>query len=253
MTAPAIRRTGGARRDFPDPQPGAGRAALYVRVSTEEQAREGVSLDAQEARLRAYAAAQGFAEVTLYRDEGVSGSKPLGDRPEGAALLAEIAAGAVQHVLALKLDRLFRDTIDCLESVRAWDRGGVAMHLVDLGGQSVHTGSAIGRFFLTAMAGIAELERNLIAERTSAALRHKIAKGERVGAPPYGFAAIGDGTAWVPVPEEQAVLERIRRQRARKLPYASIADRLNSEEVPTKKGARWHAATVQQLLARAQF
>ena len=233
-----------------EPQPA--RAALYVRVSTEEQAREGVSLDAQEARLRAYAVAQGFESVTLYRDEGVSGSKALGNRPEGTAMLAAIAAGEVQHVLAFKLDRLFRDAVNCLETVRAWDRGGIAMHLVDMGGQAVNTASAVGRFFLGMLAGVAELERNLIAERTSTALRFKISKGERVGAPPYGFAAIGDGVEWVPVAEEQAVLERIRRLRARRCTYAAIAGRLTREGVPTKRGGAWHAGTVRQVARRTE-
>ena len=69
-------------------------------------------------------------------------------------------------------------------------RDGIAMHVFDLGGQAVDTGLAAGRFFLCMLAGVAQLERNLIAERTSTALRHKIARGERVGAPPYGYAAV---------------------------------------------------------------
>lgn len=235
-------------RDFP----ATATAALYLRVSTEEQAREGVSLDAQESRLRAYAEAQGLEVVAVYRDEGVSGAKPLNERPEGAAMLAALEVGAVRHVLAYKLDRLFRDAVDCLRTCRGWDDDGVAMHLVDLGGQAVNTGSAIGRFFLGMLAGVAELERNLIAERTSAALRHKVAKGERVGAPPYGYAATGEGTAWVPVPEEQRVLALIRDLRgdgAR--PLASVADVLNSRGIPTKRGGRWHAASVRGALRTA--
>jgi len=152
-------------------------AALYLRVSTEEQAREGVSLDAQEARVLADAAAHGLDVNVTYRDSGVSGSVPLGERPQGAELLAALDRGEVQHVLAFKLDRLFRDLVDCLRTVRQWDDAGTAMHLVDLGGQAVNTGSAVGRFFLGMLAGVAELERNLIAERTSAALRHKVARG----------------------------------------------------------------------------
>lgn len=226
-------------------------AALYLRVSTEEQAREGVSLDAQEARLIAYAAAQGLDVKVTYRDSGVSGSVPLGERPAGAELLAALDRGEVQHVLAFKLDRLFRDAVDCLRTVRQWDDAGTAMHLVDLGGQAVNTGSAVGRFFLGMLAGVAELERNLIAERTSAALRHKVARGERVGAPPYGYAATGEGTAWVPVPEEQAVLVRIRELWAGgRKSLAAVADRLNTDGVRTKRGARWHAATVRAVVRR---
>lgn len=254
MTAPARpasaprRRRRRARSVGADAAPRA--AALYVRVSTEEQVREGVSLAAQEERLRAYAALQGFADARLFRDEGVSAAKPLAERPAGAALLAALSAGEVGHVVALKLDRLFRDTVDCLGTVREWDRTGVAMHLVDLGGQSVHTGSALGRFFLTAMAGIAELERNLIGERTSAALRHKIARGERVGAPPYGYAASDAGTVWVPVPDEQRIIRRVRSLRAKGLSWASIAAALNRERVPSKRRRTWCASTVRGVALR---
>src|SRR5262245_57091471 len=97
---------------------GGSRAVAYVRVSTEEQAREGVSLDAQEARLRAYCAAAGLELVTLVREEGVSGSIPLAERPGGAELLRHLAEQNVAHVLALKLDRLFRDAADCLSQSR---------------------------------------------------------------------------------------------------------------------------------------
>src|SRR6266576_5058844 len=72
----------------------------------------------------------------------------------------------------MKLDRLFRDAEDALRQTKAWDRTGISLHLVDIGGQSMNTGSAMGRMFLTLMAGFAELERNLIAERTTAVLAH---------------------------------------------------------------------------------
>lgn len=256
MTAPAATTANSSRRSrarrevtFGDIPAKVTAAALYLRVSTEEQAREGVSLEAQEARLRAYAAAHGLEVGVVLCDSGVSGSVPLGERPAGAALLAALAEGRVQHVLAFKLDRLFRDAVDCLKTCRHWDDAGVAMHLVDLGGQAVNTGSAVGRFFLGMLAGVAELERNLIAERTSAALRHKVARGERVGAPPYGYAALGDGTAWTPVPEEQRVLGLIRELRGDgRRSLASVADALNRDGIPAKRGGRWHAASVRAAL-----
>src|SRR5258705_142417 len=106
------------------------RAAIYTRVSTDEQAREGVSLQAQEARGRAYCQLNGLAIENVYRDEAVSGSKPLAERPQGARLCTDLAGGSVRHVIALKLDRLFRDAIDCLEMSRDWEVAGVAMHLI---------------------------------------------------------------------------------------------------------------------------
>src|SRR5687768_17097216 len=91
----------------------------YVRVSTQEQAAHGISLDAQEARLRAYAALRGVDLVAVVIDAGVSAGKyRLEAREGGARILAAIKARTVRHVIALKLDRLFRNTIDCLTTVQ---------------------------------------------------------------------------------------------------------------------------------------
>lgn len=71
------------------------------------------------------------------------------------------------------LDRLFRDAADALVQTRAWDRAGVALHVVDMGGTSLNTASAVGRMFLTMTAAFAELERSLVSERTSAAMQQR--------------------------------------------------------------------------------
>ena len=149
------------------------RAVCYIRVSTQEQANTGVSLAPQEERLRAYCTMQGLEVAAVVREEGVSGSKPLGSRPGGAEVLRMVARREVSHVVALKLDRLFRNAADALAQTEAWDKAGVGLHLVDMGGQSLNTSSAMGRMMLTMMAGFAEFERALIAERTASALAHK--------------------------------------------------------------------------------
>ena len=126
----------------------------YTRVSTEEQVKEGVSLDAQDERLRAYATAQNIDLVDIIREEGVSGTIPLANRPGGAGLLQMVGKGRkIQHVIALKLDRLFRDASDCLMQTKVWDKAGIGLHLLDMGGQSINTASAMGRMFLTMSAG----------------------------------------------------------------------------------------------------
>src|SRR4051794_36895950 len=86
----------------------------YIRVSTSEQANEGVSLAAQEERILAYCTLQGFALTRLFREEGISGAIPLIDRPAGRQMLKELSKAKSAHVIALKLDRLFRDASDCL-------------------------------------------------------------------------------------------------------------------------------------------
>ncbi|MBI1744426.1 recombinase family protein [Candidatus Acetothermia bacterium] len=158
----------------------------YTRVSTEEQAREGLSLPAQVERIRAYCSAQGIRLSKILSDEGVSAAKPLAKRPAGAKLLEAISARDADTVVAIKLDRLFRDAVDCLATVKTWDEQGIALHLLDLGGSAFNSASALGRFFLTVMAGAAEMERNLISERTKGALTYKRSKGEWLGAAPFG-------------------------------------------------------------------
>jgi site-specific DNA recombinase len=221
-------------------------AALYIRVSTQEQATEGVSLEAQEERLRAYCAMRGLEVVAVIREEGVSGGKPLCTRPGGADLLSLAATGKAAHIVALKLDRLFRDAEDALHETKAWDKAGVALHLVDMGGQTVDTSSAMGRMILTMLAGFAEFERGVIRERTTTALRYKKAHGQVYGPTPYGFER--QGAALVEASEEQAVLVGIGECHQAGHSLRSIARDLTARNVPTKRGGVWKAATVRRLL-----
>jgi len=224
----------------------AGKAVGYVRVSTQEQATEGVSLDAQEQRIRAYCQLAGLELVGMIREEGVSGSVPLARRPAGVELARLVARREAAHVVAVKLDRLFRDAVDAMEQSRAWDRAGVALHLIDCGGQAIDTRSAVGRMFLTMLAACAELERNLTAERTAAALAHKKAKREAYSRTPYGFDRLG--SLLVENPAEQAVVERIRELHAGGESLRGIARTLDAGGVSTKRGGRWHPQTVAEIL-----
>jgi site-specific DNA recombinase len=227
-------------------------AAIYTRVSTDEQAREGVSLQAQEARGHAYCELHGLVVKRNYCDEAVSGSKPLAHRPQGSKLCADVAAGTVRHVVALKLDRLFRDAIDCLEVSRDWETAGVAMHLIDLGGQAVNSASAMGRFMITVLAGAAEMERNLIRERTRMALHHKRERGDRLGGTPLGFLG-APGAPLVVLHDEIAtvrVILRLRQRDPARWTFRAIAERLEREGHRTKRGGRWEAMTVKRVWDR---
>lgn len=222
------------------------RAVCYIRVSTEEQARGGVSLAAQEEKLLAYCQMTGLEPVAVIREEGVSGAKAMADRPGGGELLCLVGKKQVRHVVALKLDRLFRDAADALNQTRAWDKAGVALHLVDMGGQTLNTATAMGRFFLNVMAGFAELERNLIAERTGLALAHKKAHLEAYAPTPYGFDREGD--ALVANSQELKAVAQIQLWRRAGWSLRDIAGELTRQQVPTKRGGAWAAATVKRLL-----
>ena len=224
-------------------------AVLYIRVSTADQAEHGVSLDAQRERLSAYAVACGLDVVAVVREEGISGTIPLSDRPEGSRVAEMVSSGKVRHVIALKLDRLFRSAVDALATTAEWDKSGIALHLVDMGGTSLNTGSAMGRMMLTMMAGFAQFERDLTAERTTAALAHKKANGAAYSPTPFGKTREGD--ALLDNEEERGTIDRIRAWRGEGFSLRGIASRLNEEGVSTKQGRTWHASTVRYILNNA--
>lgn len=228
------------------------RAIGYVRVSTAEQANEGVSIDAQHAKLRAYAAFKDL-DLEILTDAGVSASRPLSERPEGSKVVSRTRpTGDVKIVVACKLDRLFRDAADCLAQTRRWDSAGVAIHFLDMG---VDTSTPMGRAFLTMAAAFAELERNLIAERTRTGLAQVRGEGGRIGRAPYGYERTGETDAhgrqtFRRVEAEHAILDRMRSLRGLGMSFAAIADCLNREDVPTKGGGRaWHGSTVNAILS----
>lgn len=225
------------------------RTVAYIRVSSEEQALEGLSLRAQEENIRAYAQARGLELVDVVSDPGVSGSRPLHRRDGGRQLVDAISSRKANTVVAVKLDRLFRNAGDCISVVEGWDRRGVALHLIDLGGEPVNTSSAFGRFFLLTLAGIAEMERTLVGERTRAALHSKRKRGEKLGGqPPFGFRA--DAGMLVPDDEEQRAIKVMEDLRSRGMSFREVAERLNASAVRAR-GRRWHPTTIQRVLRRS--
>ena len=225
------------------------KAVIYCRVSTAGQAEQGVSLEAQEERLRAYCQMQGLDIEAVLIEEGVSATKPLHARPMGSKLVEMVKNGTVQHVVALKLDRLFRSSVDALSVTSEWDKAGIALHLVDMGGQSINTASAMGRMMLTMMAGFAQFERDLISERTTAALQHKKAHDRVYGPVPFGKDRNGDELE--ANEEELSILEKIRLWRGQGLSYWKIAAKLNAFGIKGKSGGKWYAASVRYVLNNA--
>lgn len=201
----------------------------YARVSTDEQAAYGYGLGAQETKLREHARRVG-ADITIMRDEGASG-KTL-DRPALTRALQHIAAGEADGLVVAKLDRLTRSVIDFAMLLEWFTAAGALLVALDF---DLDTGTPSGRLVATIMAGVAEWERGVIAQRTREGLAAARAQGRRVGRP-----AVGDR------PE---VAERIRALRESGMTYQSICDRLNAEGVPTARGAGlWRPSAVQSAL-----
>lgn len=223
------------------------RLVAYCRVSTEEQANEGVSLGAQRARLEAWATAMGHELVDVVEDAGVS-AKSL-KRPGLRRALKMLRARTADGVLVAKVDRLTRSIRDLVELVERYFGSG-KFALVSVA-EAIDTSSAAGRMILNLLGVFAQWEREAIAERTREALRHKKANGARLGAVPLGFRRAGDG--FVVDQAEQDVLKRALELDAAGEKLSAIARTLKAEGHKTKRGGEWHLTTVRKLLARARL
>ena len=164
------------------------KAIGYVRVSTDRQAEQGVSLEAQEAKIRAISTVQSAELLDVIVDGGDSAKSP--NRPGLQRLLDLINAGKVDTVIVAKLDRLTRSVKDLCGLMELFEKCKVALVSVT---ESLDTGSAAGRLMTTIMGAVSQWERKAIGERTHDALRHRRGKGERGGNIEFGYRLSADG------------------------------------------------------------
>jgi site-specific DNA recombinase len=221
------------------------RAIGYVRVSTDKQADHGVSLEAQEAKIRAMAVVQGSEIVELIVDGGES-AKNL-NRPGMERLLSMVDAGRVQTVIIAKLDRLTRSVKDLAELLERFQRRGVSLVSV---AESLDTGSAAGRLVINIMTAVSQWEREAIGERTRDAMQHKKSNGQRVGNIAYGFRLGADGEHLEPEPQEQVVLSTIHDLRERRCTLRGIAAELNARGLSTRRASPWRMEHVARIVGR---
>ena len=218
----------------------------YARVSTDEQARDGVSLDQQVARIRAYATAKGLTILDVLVDDGVSG-KTL-ERPGLREIMQMCENGEIAHVVVLKLDRLTRNTRHLLSLTEdLFLARNVELHSVS---ESLDTSTPHGRFVLTLFGGLAQMEREQISERTRSAMAYKRQMRQPTSHPPLGFNANGSKERMVPVPDELAIVRRILESWRRGSSYGRIAVEMNTQGVKTKRRARWYPSTVRAIVQR---
>ncbi|MFO0754323.1 MAG: recombinase family protein [Thermodesulfovibrionales bacterium] len=218
------------------------KAAGYIRVSTSEQAMEGISLENQRAKITAYCALHDLELVEIIEDAGKSG-KNL-NREGVQDLLTKAKGKRIDAVIVYKLDRLSRKVLDTLTLIETFEKCGITFHSLN---EKIDTGTAMGRFFLNITASLAQMERDLISERTRDALQHKISNNERAGQVPYGWKLAEDGNTLLPVPEEQEVIAAIKKLHGRGMGYRAICRELEA----IGNGRKWHPQTVKNILKRA--
>lgn len=218
----------------------------YVRVSTENQATEGISLEAQQAKIQAWCLANDVELAGVFVDAGISG-KRADNRPELQNALAAVSK-AKGVLVVYSLSRLARSTKDTINIGERLDKAGA--DLVSLS-EKLDTTSAAGKMIFRMMAVLAEFERDQVSERTRTAMQHMKTESLRVGQIPFGSDLLEDGKTLVPNLQEQAVIAELEALRESGLSYQRIADDLNRKNVPTKEaGKTWKANTVRRILKR---
>ena len=219
------------------------KAVIYVRVSSKKQAEEGYSIDAQKTNCNAYSTIKGYDVVKMFIDDGVSAATHLWSRPAGQLMHKYILDHDIKHIIVIKMDRLFRDVQDLLPTIDELRVMEVDLHLLEYNGTTLDTSSAMGRFFLTVIGGIAELERAQISERTKVAMDHMKSQCKVFTGAIYGWDR--NGTDIVPNWHEQSMIDYMR-----DLFYGygfsgyQVAEFLDDIGETGKLGGKWRSSTV---------
>ncbi len=217
------------------------RVALYARVSTEDQAKEGFSLDAQRDRLAAFCRAQGWAVAKEYVDDGHSGRDVK--RPAYQAMMQERESW--DKVLVIKMDRIHRNSrnfMEMMDDLRRWGKDFVSAT------ESLDTSTAMGRFVMDIIQRIAQLESEQIGERVymGMAQKHKQGKGLLGFRRPYGYR-YAEGKLLVDW-KEAKVVQRIFREFCEGSSFQAIASGLNEDGVPSHRNRQWSKSGLRYML-----
>ena len=222
------------------------RAALYCRVSTDDQAKEGFSLDAQRRKLADFCAARGWDVAGVYIDDGYSARST--DRPAYERMLAERDRWDV--LLIIKMDRIHRNAKNfmlMMEDLATWDRQFASVQ------ENFDTSTAMGRFVMDIIQRIAQLESEQIGERVYMGMAQKAKKGKgSLGSPhPYGYRIV-EGRYVVDHREVETVRSIFRRYLAGES-LEKIARSLDEAGIPTKRGGSWRKQTIAAILANPLY
>jgi site-specific DNA recombinase len=228
----------------------------YVRVSTAEQAKKGISLKNQKMRIRRYAEDNELTIIEICEDSGISGSK-IENRPGMRQLIDLINDKKVEAVVSYKLDRLFRNASDAITTLNWLKEKKVAFHSIT---EKIDTTIPFGKFFVGITALYAEMERDVLSERIRDNLKMKKLRGEKTGGNvPYGYDSyikeyVKRDSKNVPLyaltenKQEQRRIRKMKKLRNRGMSFGAISDELNRLRYKTKTGKKWAAMTVKRII-----
>jgi site-specific DNA recombinase len=221
----------------------------YCRVSTIDQAREGISLETQEEKIKEYAKQRGVPIKAIYRDEGISGGNLLA-RPAMKQLILDVKAR--DYVVVLSISRLSRNLADGLEMEQKIRNKKAHLVVLDMG---IDTNTAVGRMIFQVMGATAEHERSATIERVSMNMGYLASIGKLRSKPQYGWKCGDNKIDFIQIPEEQAVIEKIRKLRHDHptLTAAAIARILDDDKAPLRRAKRWYPSAVSRIMERNEI
>ena len=218
-------------------------AGIYIRVSTEDQAREGFSLGEQEEKLRQLCKYKGFEIFKVYKDAGIS-VKNMKDRPAFQPMLEDMKAGKLNYIVAYKLDRVTRSVRDLEVLISTLEQYHCYL-ICDR--DDVNTSTANGRFFVRMLTVLSQLEIEIVSERTKFGLNGAIKAGHIPGKVPLGYYRDKDKTLKVDVTTKDIVL-RIFEMYLEGKSYQTISNILNDEKVLSPNNKKWCDSTIDRII-----
>lgn len=214
----------------------------YVRVSTEQQAKEGVSIDNQIERIKSYCDYKGYEFTEVIKDEGISGGKNR-EREGFVNILNRIEQNGCDAIVLYSLERISRDmlTLLCLE--RLLNEYDVELHTIE---GEIDTSTPDGYMSFAMRAFLGEMERRQVKYRTKKAMEYKKQRGEVVGSIPYGFAREGKDS--IPVEKEQEIIRIINQLYKQGKGIAAIARKLTKLNYKTRRNKEFSALQVRRII-----
>ena len=216
-------------------------AAVYIRVSTEDQAREGFSLGEQKGKLLQLCAFKGYEVFKVYEDAGIS-AKDMEHRPAFQEMLQDMRDGKINYIVAYKLDRVTRSVRDLEELILELEKYNCYL-VCDR--DDVNTSTANGRFFVRMLTVLSQLEIEIVSERTKFGLNGAIKSSHLPGPAPLGYKK--DGNKKTVVDETtKPVIERIFKMYLEGKSFQQIANYFKENNIYPKK--KWKDTTIQKII-----
>lgn len=223
---------------------------IYIRVSTEEQAKDGFSIAAQKEKLTKYAEVSDWIIFDYYIDDGISG-KNIKDRPEMQRMLSDIQSGKVNNILVYKLDRLTRSLMNLMELIQFFEQYNCSLNSQT---ERLDTSNAVGRMFVKIIGTFAEFERENLAERVSFGYEEKTRQGNYTNTNGvFGYDYVVGEQSLLINEEEAEQVRRIYELYLKGNSFYKIANTFNFEGIESKRGGKWAAATIKSILTNPLY